>query len=61
MKKNKISYTKKELFWKILLTAALLLIAIMMVFPIAWMLSASFKHENVVFNIPMDSKTTNIE
>ena len=54
MKKNKISYTKKELFWKILLTAALLLIAIMMVFPIAWMLSASFKHENVVFNIPIE-------
>lgn len=39
---------------RVLLTALLVIVGILMVFPILWMLSASFKFESDVFKIPIE-------
>lgn len=44
---------KKELVKSIIMTAFLSLIGVIMVFPVVWMLSASFKYEADVFAIPI--------
>jgi multiple sugar transport system permease protein len=45
---------KSTLGGRTLLTALLAVVGIVMVFPIAWMLSASFKYESDVFNMPIE-------
>lgn len=45
---------KKELLNKCLLTAFLGILGIVMVFPIIWMVSASFKYESDVFKMPFE-------
>lgn len=44
----------KKLITKIILTVVLALVGILMIFPIAWMLSASFKFEADVFKMPIE-------
>ncbi len=44
---------KKELIKSIIMTVFLSLIGVIMVFPVVWMLSASFKYEADVFAIPI--------
>lgn len=51
---------KKQLVISIITTAFLAMIAIIMVFPVVWMLSASFKYESDVFIVPIQWIPENI-
>ncbi|MFI3208430.1 MAG: carbohydrate ABC transporter permease, partial [Eubacteriales bacterium] len=51
---------KKELVKSIIMTVFLGLIGVLMVFPVVWMLSASFKYEADVFAIPIQWIPENI-
>lgn len=50
----KISYSKKILVAKILKTAILGIIGIVMLLPVVWMTSTSFKYSSDVFNFPIE-------
>ncbi|MDO4297686.1 MAG: carbohydrate ABC transporter permease [Lachnospiraceae bacterium] len=45
---------KKQLTIKIVMTVLMGIISIIMLLPFAWMLSASFKSDNVIFNFPIE-------
>lgn len=45
---------KKEIAVKLFITLFLIIVGIVMVFPIAWMISASFKFESDVFRVPIE-------
>lgn len=45
---------KKRVLIKIWMTALMAVISIVMLLPFAWMLSASFKQDNVIFNFPIE-------
>ncbi|MGG1554053.1 carbohydrate ABC transporter permease [Paenibacillus ferrarius] len=49
----------RELWMRILLTVLLALVGVLMVFPIAWMVSASVKYESDVFKMPIEWIPTN--
>ncbi len=51
---------RKELTTGIITTAVLSLFGILMIFPIVWMLSASFKFESDVFRMPIEWIPSNI-
>jgi multiple sugar transport system permease protein len=48
-----IGHRRKKLIWKIVLTVLLAALSITMLLPFAWMLSASFKPENQIFDVPI--------
>lgn len=45
---------KREIAGKAVITLFLAIVGIIMVFPIAWMISASFKYESDVFRVPIE-------
>ena len=49
-----MGYQKKRLITKIVLTVVMAVISIIMLLPFAWMLSASFKPDNQIFNFPIE-------
>jgi multiple sugar transport system permease protein len=49
-----IGFTKQKLITKIVLTVLMIGFSVTMLLPFAWMLSASFKADNHVFNFPID-------
>jgi multiple sugar transport system permease protein len=49
-----MGYTQRKLTSKIIMTAFMAALSISMLVPFAWMLSASFKPDNQVFNFPID-------
>lgn len=49
-----MGYQKKRLVTKIVLTVIMAVISIIMLMPFAWMLSASFKPDNQIFNFPIE-------
>ena len=49
-----MSYSKKKLIVKIIITIIMGIISVAMLLPFAWMLSASFKPDNTIFAFPID-------
>ena len=49
-----MGYTKRRLIAKIVITVLMAVFSIAMLLPFAWMLSASFKPDNQVFNVPIE-------
>jgi multiple sugar transport system permease protein len=49
-----MGFTRRKLIGKILLTVFMSGFAVSMLLPFAWMISASFKPDNHVFNVPID-------
>ncbi len=49
-----MGYAKRKLVIKIVLTILMAVLSITMLLPFAWMLSASFKPDNQVFNVPIE-------
>ncbi len=45
---------KKQLVIKVIMTVLMGIISIIMLLPFAWMLSASFKPDNMIFNFPIE-------
>ncbi len=58
-----MGHTRRKLVARILLTALMAGLSISMLTPFVWMLSASFKPENEIFNVPIDwiPKTKTVE
>jgi multiple sugar transport system permease protein len=49
-----MGFTRRKLIGKVLLTVFMSGFAVSMLLPFAWMISASFKPDNHVFNVPID-------
>ena len=49
-----MGYSQKKLIFKIVATIIMAFISIIMLLPFAWMLSASFKPDNQIFNFPIE-------
>ncbi|AEF81900.1 carbohydrate ABC transporter permease [Leadbettera azotonutricia] len=49
-----MGFTRRKLTIKIILTAFVAILSISMLIPFVWMISASFKIESDVFNVPVD-------
>lgn len=45
---------KKQFIIKVIMTVLMGVISIIMLLPFAWMLSASFKPDNMIFNFPIE-------
>lgn len=48
-----LGYMRKRLTWKVILTILMAAFSITMLIPFAWMISASFKPENHIFDVPI--------
>ena len=49
-----MGYSQRKLIFKIVATVIMGIISIIMLLPFAWMLSASFKPDNQIFNFPIE-------
>ena len=49
-----MSYTNKKILIKVIVTIIMAGLSIIMLLPFAWMLSASFKPDNQIFNFPIE-------
>ncbi len=49
-----MGYSRRKLIFKIVATIIMAIVSIIMLMPFAWMLSASFKPDNQIFNFPIE-------